>query len=56
MIAYEKHPVSPERKSELIAKGYKIIDERFKPADAVEVVEEKPRRRKSKKGEPQSSE
>ena len=32
-IAYEPHPVSPERKAELRAAGYKIIDERFKPAD-----------------------
>lgn len=30
-IAYEKHPVSPERKKELIAKGFKIIDAQFKP-------------------------
>lgn len=33
-IAYEKHPVSPERKAELRASGYKIMDIRFKPADA----------------------
>jgi hypothetical protein len=33
-IAYEKHPVSPERKAELRAAGYKILDIRFKPADA----------------------
>lgn len=32
-IAYEKHPVSPERKAELRAQGYKIIDAQFKPAD-----------------------
>lgn len=32
-IAYEPHPVSPERKAELRAKGYKIIDARFAPAD-----------------------
>ncbi|MGF6212336.1 HeH/LEM domain-containing protein [Comamonas sp. 4034] len=32
-IAYEPHPVSPERKAELRAQGFKIIDERFKPAD-----------------------
>lgn len=30
-IAYEKHPVSPERKAELRAEGYKILDIRFKP-------------------------
>lgn len=32
-IAYEKHPVSPERKAELRKQGYKIIDARFAPAD-----------------------
>ncbi len=30
-IVYEKHPVSPERKTELRQKGYKIIDARFAP-------------------------
>jgi plasmid stability protein len=38
-IAYEKHPVSPERKAELRAEGYKIIDERFKPADSGKLPE-----------------
>lgn len=33
MIYYEPHPVSPERKAELRAQGYKIIDVRFAPAD-----------------------
>lgn len=37
-IAYEKHPVSPERKAELIAQGFKIVDARFKPADAATVA------------------
>jgi hypothetical protein len=32
-IAYEKHPVSPERKAELRAQGFKILDARFKPVD-----------------------
>lgn len=31
-IKYEAHPVSPERKAELLAAGYKIIDARFAPA------------------------
>lgn len=35
-IAYEPHPVSPERKAELRKQGYKIIDEVFKPADESE--------------------
>lgn len=30
-IAYEPHPVSPERKAELRAQGYKIIDAKFAP-------------------------
>jgi len=30
-IAYEPHPVTPERKKELREQGFKIIDERFKP-------------------------
>ena len=30
-IAYEQHPVSPERKAELREAGFKIVDERFKP-------------------------
>lgn len=30
-IAYEKHPVSPERKRELNAQGYKIVDIAFAP-------------------------
>ena len=30
-IIYEPHPVSPERKAELVAAGYKIIDAVFAP-------------------------
>jgi hypothetical protein len=30
-IKYEPHPVSPERKAELIAAGFKIVDARFAP-------------------------
>lgn len=33
-IVYEPHPVTPERKAELRAQGFKIIDARFKPQDA----------------------
>ena len=33
-IAYEPHPVTPERKAELRAQGFKIIDAAFKPAEA----------------------
>lgn len=35
-IAYEPHPVSPERKAELIAGGFRIVDVVFMPADTVE--------------------
>ena len=38
-IIYEPHPVSPERKAELRAQGFKIIDERFKPLDVVDAVD-----------------
>ncbi|WP_019170674.1 hypothetical protein [Pseudaminobacter salicylatoxidans] len=30
-IVYEPHPVSPERKAELLAAGFKIIDAQFDP-------------------------
>lgn len=36
-IAYVEHPVSPERKAELRAQGFKIIDARFAPPG--EIVE-----------------
>ena len=37
-IAYEPHPVTPERKAELRAQGFKILDARFKPLDVVEAI------------------
>lgn len=30
-VAYEPHPVTPERKAELIGQGCRIIDARFAP-------------------------
>lgn len=33
---YEPHPVSPERKVELRAKGYRIVDIAFAPPDWIE--------------------
>lgn len=45
-VAYENHPVSPERKAELRAAGFKILDVRFKPADAA------PEPEKPKRGRP----
>lgn len=44
-IHYEPHPVSPERKAELRAMGFKIIDAVFAPPEA---VQEKPARRTRK--------
>lgn len=45
-IIYEPHPVTPERKAELVSAGYKIIDARFKPVD-----EEAPKQEKKSKHE-----
>lgn len=40
-IIYEPHPVSAERKAELMAQGFRIVDAKFAPVDApkVETVE-----------------
>jgi len=32
-IIYEPHPVSPERKAELVGQGFKIMDAIFAPED-----------------------
>ncbi|QDP54141.1 MAG: hypothetical protein GOVbin4685_1 [Prokaryotic dsDNA virus sp.] len=45
-IAYEPHPVTPERKAELRAQGFKILDARFAPAD--KPADDKPKRRRKK--------
>ena len=42
-IAYEKHPVSPERKKELREQGYKILDVIFKPADVKQKKQTEPK-------------
>jgi hypothetical protein len=39
-VIYEPHPVSPERKAELLAQGYRIVDAIYAPKAP------KPRRRK----------
>ena len=39
-IAYEPHPVTPERKAELVAAGFKIIDAQHKPADEQDATPE----------------
>lgn len=46
-IIYEPHPVTAERKKELIAKGYQIIDAIFAPDDYVH-PEQKPDTAKKK--------
>lgn len=48
-IAYEKHPVSAERKAELRAGGFKILDARFKPAAEQEEPTKRPYVRKADK-------
>lgn len=50
-IVYEPHPVSPERKAELVAQGFKIIDARFAPDEELPEPAQKPaikRQRKAK--------
>lgn len=37
-VAYEPHPVSPERKAELRDQGLKILDIRFKPEEEGDAV------------------
>lgn len=51
-IIYEPHPVSPERKAELVAQGLKIIDARFAPSDdqPAPAPARKTRQRKAKAG------
>ena len=35
-VIYEPHPVSKERKAELVSQGFKILDARFAPAGLAE--------------------
>ncbi len=48
-IAYEVHPVSPERKKELRAQGFKILDARFDPSPKAEKTEKKSEQKDNKK-------
>jgi len=55
-IAYEPHPVTPERKAELRAQGFKIIDARFAPpGEVVEHKDEAPKQR-ARKPKPEQTE
>ena len=47
-VYYEKHPVTQERKAELRAKGYKIVDAQFAPSDWIDPEAPKPVRRMRK--------
>lgn len=38
-IAYEPHPCSVDRKRELNAQGFQVLDARFKPAGAVDAAD-----------------
>jgi hypothetical protein len=50
-IAYEKHPMPEGREAELRAAGFKILDIRFKPADAEPVQEKRKPGRPAKSDE-----
>lgn len=41
-IVYEPHPVTPERKAELLARGFQIIDAIYAPAGYVHPDAPKP--------------
>jgi hypothetical protein len=49
-IYYEPHPITVERKTELIEKGFKIIDARFMPKGWVDPLKPK-RKTRNKYGE-----
>lgn len=62
-IIYEPHPVTPERKAELRAQGYRIIDAVFAPPGEVQQpapdqaeAEQRPRRGRPPKAETQGAE
>lgn len=55
-VIYEPHPVTAERKAELRAAGYKIIDAAFAPADYVHPDAVKPERKQRKAASDDSSE
>lgn len=43
-VHYEPHPVSPERKAELVAQGVQIVDAAFAPPGEVVEVQAEPTR------------
>ena len=42
-IVYEPHPVSCERKAELLAEGFRIVDAKYRPPEAEDVPPEEGR-------------
>jgi len=50
-IHYEPHPVSAERKAELVKQGFKIIDARFQPEEEKKPEPKRTTRAKSKKAD-----
>lgn len=54
-IAYEPHPVSPERKAELRKAGYKIIDAVFAPKGEADAGDESTDDQKPRRGRRRSA-
>jgi len=50
-IHYEKHPVSKERKDELVKQGVKIVDAKFQPKEEKKAEPKRASRAKPKKAE-----
>jgi hypothetical protein len=42
-VIYEPHPVSAERKAELVKSGYKILDVIFQPVELLAPTKQKPK-------------
>lgn len=55
-VIYEPHPVTPERKAELVAAGYQIIDAIYAPADYVHPDAEAKAEARKPRGRAQTSE
>lgn len=54
-IAYEPHPVSAERKAELIGQGFRIVDAIYAPADDEPAAPAKPAKPPKSKQAPEPS-
>ena len=49
-VIYEQHPVSAERKAELVGKGFKIVDAAFAPEGYEPPVDEDATKKQKPKG------